>query len=108
MKQAGLSSGSRTIFIEGNCLARLCTAAELRYFEGGHFVLDEYADAIGEAIIETFSRWAAELGYEVMMAKDATADYSDVEMHAALDVNIPNYASPAVTTNEIVDAVSSM
>jgi hypothetical protein len=25
------------------------------------------------------------------MAKDATADYSDEEMHAALDVNIPNY-----------------
>ncbi len=30
-------------------------AAELRYFDGGHFVLDEYADAIAEAIIETFS-----------------------------------------------------
>jgi pimeloyl-ACP methyl ester carboxylesterase len=28
--------------------------AELRYFDGGHFVLDEYADAIAEAIIETF------------------------------------------------------
>jgi pimeloyl-ACP methyl ester carboxylesterase len=30
--------------------------AEVRYFDGGHFVLDEYADAIAEAIIETFSR----------------------------------------------------
>jgi len=30
--------------------------ADLRYFDGGHFVLDEYADAIAEAIIETFSR----------------------------------------------------
>jgi pimeloyl-ACP methyl ester carboxylesterase len=30
--------------------------AELRYFDGGHFVLDEYADAIAEAMIETFSR----------------------------------------------------
>jgi pimeloyl-ACP methyl ester carboxylesterase len=29
--------------------------ADLRYFDGGHFVLDEYADAIAEAIIETFS-----------------------------------------------------
>jgi pimeloyl-ACP methyl ester carboxylesterase len=28
--------------------------ADLRYFDGGHFVLDEYADAIAEAIIETF------------------------------------------------------
>jgi pimeloyl-ACP methyl ester carboxylesterase len=31
-------------------------AADLRYFDGGHFVLDEYADAIAEAIIDTFSR----------------------------------------------------
>jgi pimeloyl-ACP methyl ester carboxylesterase len=30
-------------------------AADLRYFDGGHFVLDENADAIAEAIIETFS-----------------------------------------------------
>jgi pimeloyl-ACP methyl ester carboxylesterase len=30
--------------------------AEVRYFEGGHFALDENADAIAEAIIETFSR----------------------------------------------------
>jgi pimeloyl-ACP methyl ester carboxylesterase len=30
--------------------------AELRYYDGGHFVLDEHADAIAEAIIETFSR----------------------------------------------------
>lgn len=27
------------------------------------------------------------------MVRDATADYSDVEMHAALDVNIKNYAN---------------
>jgi len=26
------------------------------------------------------------------MVKDATADYSDEEMHAALDINIPNKA----------------
>ncbi len=31
-------------------------AADLRYFDGGHFVLDENANAIAEAIIETFSR----------------------------------------------------
>jgi isochorismate hydrolase len=42
------------------------------------------------------------------MVKDATADYSDEEMHAALDVNIPNYASAIVTTNEVVDAISSL
>ncbi len=31
-------------------------AADLRYFDGSHFVLDENANAIAEAIIETFSR----------------------------------------------------
>src|ERR1051325_4444452 len=36
------------------------------------------------------------------MVKDATADYSDEEMHAALDVNIPNYASAIVKTDEVV------
>ncbi len=30
--------------------------AEVRSFDGGHFVLDENADAIAEAIIATFSR----------------------------------------------------
>jgi pimeloyl-ACP methyl ester carboxylesterase len=30
--------------------------AEVHYFDGGHFPLDEYADAIAEAIVETFSR----------------------------------------------------
>jgi ureidoacrylate peracid hydrolase len=44
-----------------------------------------------KAFVEASVRDAAELGYEVIMARDATADYSDDEMHAALDVNIPNY-----------------
>jgi len=35
---------------------KLVPTADLRYFDGGHFVLDEYADAIAKAIIETFSR----------------------------------------------------
>jgi pimeloyl-ACP methyl ester carboxylesterase len=30
-------------------------AADVRYFDGGHFVLDEYVDPIAGAIIETFS-----------------------------------------------------
>jgi isochorismate hydrolase len=42
------------------------------------------------------------------VVKDATADYSDEEMHASLDINIPNYASAIVTTNEIVDLISSV
>ena len=63
---------------------------------------------IAHTCVEATVRYAAELGYEVTMVKDATADYSDEEMHAALDVNIPNYASAIVTTNEVVDAISSI
>ena len=48
---------------------------------------------IAHTCIEATVRFAAELGYEVTVVKDATADYSDEEMHAALDINIPNYAS---------------
>ena len=58
--------------------------------------------------MEATVRYAAELGYEVTVVKDATADYSDDEMHAALDVNIPNYASAMVTTTEIVESISSL
>ena len=41
-------------------------------------------------------------------SKSLTADYSDEEMHAALDINIPNYASAIVTTTEIVESLSSL
>ena len=39
---------------------------------------------------------------------DATARYSDEEMHAALDVDIPNYASAIVTANQVADSLSSV
>jgi ureidoacrylate peracid hydrolase len=63
---------------------------------------------IAHTCVEATVRFAAELGYEVTMVKDATADYSNEEMHAALDVNIPNYASAIVTTAEIVESLSSL
>jgi nicotinamidase-related amidase len=61
---------------------------------------------IAHTCIDASVRFAAELGYEVTMIKDA--DYSDKEMHGALDINIRNYASAIVTTNEIVDSISSL
>jgi len=42
------------------------------------------------------------------VVKDATADYSDEMMHAALDINMPNYASAIVQTREVVDAIASL
>jgi len=61
---------------------------------------------IAHTCVEATVRFAAELGYEVTVVKDATADYSDEHMHAALDVNLPSYASAIVTTNEAVDLLS--
>ncbi|MFE8596222.1 cysteine hydrolase family protein [Archangium violaceum] len=63
---------------------------------------------IAHTCIEATVRFAAELGYEVTLVRDATADYSDEEMHAALDVNLPSYASVIVTTHELVGLLSSV
>jgi nicotinamidase-related amidase len=63
---------------------------------------------IAHTCIEATVRYAAELGYAVTVVKDATADYSEEAMHAALDINIPNYAGAVVTTAEVVDSLSSL
>src|SRR5262249_20701819 len=42
---------------------------------------------IAHTCIEATVRFAAELGYQVTVVKDATADYSDEMMRAALDIN---------------------
>jgi nicotinamidase-related amidase len=60
---------------------------------------------IAHTCVEATVRFAAELGYEVTVVRDATADYSDEEMHAALDVNIPNYASAVLTADEVAEAL---
>jgi len=63
---------------------------------------------IAHTCIEATVRYAAELGYEVSVVRDATADYSDEMMHAALDINMPNYASAIASTEEIVAAIGTM
>jgi nicotinamidase-related amidase len=62
---------------------------------------------IAHTCLESTVRFAAELGYEVTVVRDATADYSDREMHAALDVNLPSYANAIITTQETVQSISS-
>jgi ureidoacrylate peracid hydrolase len=59
---------------------------------------------ITHTCVEATVRYGAELGYDVTVVRDATASYSDSEMHAALDVNMPNYAA-VVTTQEVVEAI---
>lgn len=62
---------------------------------------------IAHTCVEATVRFAAELGYDVTMIRDATADYSNDEMHAALEVNIPNYAAAVVSADEIVEALAN-
>src|SRR4030095_1236426 len=60
---------------------------------------------IAHTCVEATVRYGAELDYEVTMVKDATTSYSDEHMHAALAINIPNYASAIVTASEVVEAI---
>lgn len=62
---------------------------------------------IAHTCIEATVRFAAELGYDVTVVKDAIADYSDEMMHAALVINMPNYASAIVTTQQVVAAIKA-
>jgi nicotinamidase-related amidase len=62
---------------------------------------------IAHTCVEATVRYAAELGYEVTVVKDATADYSDEMMHAAFVINLPNYANAIMTTDEVLESISS-
>jgi nicotinamidase-related amidase len=61
---------------------------------------------IAHTCVESTVRYGAELGYDVTVVGDATASYSEREMHAALEVNMPNYAA-VVTTSEVLEAISA-
>jgi len=63
---------------------------------------------LANTCVEATVRFAAELGYEVTMVRDATASRSDEEMHAALDINIPRYANAVVSTEEIVASIAAL
>lgn len=63
---------------------------------------------LANTCVEATVRFAAELGYDVTVVRDATASFSEEEMHVALDVNLPNYANAIVTASEIIEAISSV
>ena len=63
---------------------------------------------IAHTCVESTVRFAAELGYDATVVKDAIADYADEFMHGALVSNLPNYASAIVSADEIVDSMSSL
>ena len=55
--------------------------------------------------IEATSRFAMELGYHVTLVRDATAAFSKDRMHAAHELNGPNFAHAILTTAELVAAL---
>jgi ureidoacrylate peracid hydrolase len=63
---------------------------------------------LANTCIEATVRYAAELGYQATVVKDAVASLTEEQMHAALEVNLPNYASAIVTSSEIVESISDL
>ena len=63
---------------------------------------------LANTCLEATVRFAAELGYEVTVVNDATAAPSAEAMHAALEVNLPNYATAIVNTSEVTDSLSAL
>ncbi|MGU7780991.1 isochorismatase family cysteine hydrolase [Burkholderia sp. PU8-34] len=57
--------------------------------------------------IESTVRFAAELGYEVTLVKDAIGSFGQAEMEASLKFNMPAYACGIVSTDEIVAKLSA-
>jgi nicotinamidase-related amidase len=61
---------------------------------------------LANTCIESTSRFAMELGYHVTLVKDATAASSRERMHAAHELNGPNFAHRILTTAELVAAMA--
>ena len=62
---------------------------------------------LANTCIEATGRYAMELGYQVTLVKDATAAFSKDRMHAAHELNGPNYAHAILTTSELVAALAA-
>ena len=57
--------------------------------------------------IESTVRFAAELGYEVTLVKDAIGSFGHAEMEASLKFNMSAYASAVVSTQDLVGKLSA-
>jgi ureidoacrylate peracid hydrolase len=63
---------------------------------------------VANTCLEATARFGAELGYDVTVVKDATTAASTEAMHAALEVNLPNYASAIVSTRELLESIAPL
>jgi nicotinamidase-related amidase len=62
---------------------------------------------VAHTCVEATVRDAAELGYETTVVKDATAAYTEEMMHTALEINLLNYATAIVSTDEFLQSVAA-
>jgi nicotinamidase-related amidase len=58
--------------------------------------------------LDSTVRFAAELGYEVTVIRDATASFSDEQMHAVLAISLPNYATAIASTRAVVESLAGL
>lgn len=56
--------------------------------------------------IESTVRFAAELGYEVTLVKDAIGSFSMSELESSLRYNLPAYSNSIVSTQELISQLS--
>jgi len=61
---------------------------------------------LAHTCVESTVRHGVELGYQVALVNDAIADYSDREMQASLQVNLPSYASAILPTEELLPLIT--
>jgi nicotinamidase-related amidase len=57
--------------------------------------------------IESTLRFAAELGYEVTLVKDAIGSFGRAEMDASLKFNMPAYASAILSADELLGKLAA-
>src|SRR5262245_45271299 len=62
---------------------------------------------LANTCIDSTVRYAAELGYEVTLVKDAIGSRSWDEMKATLEVNAPHYAQAILATEELLAALQN-
>jgi nicotinamidase-related amidase len=60
---------------------------------------------LANTCLETTGKFGTELGYHVTLVRDATAAFSLEAMHAAHEINGPNYAHAILTTSELLAAL---
>lgn len=58
--------------------------------------------------IESTVRFAAELGYEVTLVKDAIGSFGFPEMDASLKFNLPQYAGAILSTAELIGKLTNV